>query len=148
MRRWRWWAALSEDIFRSWLMLTFSTVVVVVLDSSSSCFELRNRNFSFRQTHGDHGRPTDDSNKRKLKKCISFLSLNIEKVSDNWNLWISIILTSDNWTKVHFAVRSELKKEGTWWTVWPEKNRQMSIKVAKNDFTRKMIDFDIFTKIA
>ena len=48
MRRWRWWAALSEDIFRSWLMLTFSTVVVVVLDSSSSCFELRNRNFSFR----------------------------------------------------------------------------------------------------
>ena len=32
--------------------------------------------------------------------------------------------------------------------VWPEKNRQMSIKVAKNDFTRKMIDFDTITKIA
>ena len=29
-----------------------------------------------------------------------------------------------------------------------QKNRQMSIKVAKNDFTRKMIDFDNFTKIA
>ena len=32
--------------------------------------------------------------------------------------------------------------------VWPDKNRQMSIKVAKNDFTRKMNDFDTFTKIA
>ena len=32
--------------------------------------------------------------------------------------------------------------------VWPEKNRQMSIKVAQNDFTRKIIDFDNFTKIA
>ena len=31
---------------------------------------------------------------------------------------------------------------------WPEKNRQMSIKVAQNDFSRNMIDFDIFTKIA
>ena len=28
------------------------------------------------------------------------------------------------------------------------KNRQMSIKVAQNDFTRKMIDFETFTKIA
>ena len=26
------------------------------------------------------------------------------------------------------------------------KNRQMSIKAAKNDFTRKMIDFDTFKK--
>ena len=33
-------------------------------------------------------------------------------------------------------------------SVWPEKNRQMSIKVAQNDFTTKMIDFDTFTKIA
>jgi len=33
-------------------------------------------------------------------------------------------------------------------SVWPEKNRQMSIKVAQNDFTRKIIDFDNFTKIA
>ena len=31
-------------------------------------------------------------------------------------------------------------------SVWPEKNRQMSIKVAQNDFTRKMIYFDTFTK--
>ena len=29
-----------------------------------------------------------------------------------------------------------------------QENRQMSIIVAKNDFTRKMIDFDTFTKIA
>ena len=29
-----------------------------------------------------------------------------------------------------------------------QKNRKMSIKVAKNDFTKKMIDFDTFTKIA
>ena len=28
------------------------------------------------------------------------------------------------------------------------KNRQMSIKLPKNDFTRKMIDFDTFSKIA
>ena len=27
------------------------------------------------------------------------------------------------------------------------KNRQMSIKLAQNDFTRKMRDFDTFTKI-
>ena len=33
-------------------------------------------------------------------------------------------------------------------TVWPVKNRQMSIKVAKNDFTTKAKDFDTFTKIA
>ena len=32
--------------------------------------------------------------------------------------------------------------------VWPEKNRQMSIKLPKNDFTKKMIDFDTFIKIA
>ena len=32
--------------------------------------------------------------------------------------------------------------------VWPVKSRQMSLKVApKNDFTRKMKDFDTFTKI-
>ena len=34
------------------------------------------------------------------------------------------------------------------WPVWPEKNRQMSIRVAKNELTRKMIDFHNFTKIA
>ena len=28
------------------------------------------------------------------------------------------------------------------------KNRQISIKVAKNDFSRKIIDFDTFSKIA
>ena len=32
------------------------------------------------------------------------------------------------------------------WSVRPEKNRQMSIKVAQKYFTRKMIDFDTFTK--
>ena len=32
--------------------------------------------------------------------------------------------------------------------VLPEKNRQMSIKLPKNEITRKMIDFDTFTKIA
>ena len=32
--------------------------------------------------------------------------------------------------------------------VWPEKNRQMSIKNAQKWFTTKMIDFDTFTKIA
>ena len=42
--------------------------------------------------------------------------------------------------------------ENTHWppttTVWPEKSRQISIKVAENEFSRKMIDFDILTKIA
>ena len=32
--------------------------------------------------------------------------------------------------------------------VWPEKNSQMSIKLPKNGYTRKMIEFDNFTKIA
>ena len=32
--------------------------------------------------------------------------------------------------------------------VWPEKNRQMSIKVAQKLFIRKMMDFDNITKIA
>ena len=31
--------------------------------------------------------------------------------------------------------------------VWPEKNRQMSIKVSQNDFTRKSKDFNTFTEI-
>ena len=35
-----------------------------------------------------------------------------------------------------------------WDSVWPVKSRQMSIKVAQNDSTRKMKDFDAFTKIA
>ena len=32
--------------------------------------------------------------------------------------------------------------------VWPVKSCQMSIEVAQNDFTRKIKDFDTFTKIA
>ena len=32
-------------------------------------------------------------------------------------------------------------------SVWPVKNRQMSIKVAQKCFTRKMKDFDTFTKL-
>ena len=34
------------------------------------------------------------------------------------------------------------------YTVWQDKNRQMYIKVAQTDFTRKMNDFDTITKIA
>ena len=33
-------------------------------------------------------------------------------------------------------------------TVWPVKTRQMSIKVAQKDFTRKIQAFDTFTKTA
>ena len=33
-------------------------------------------------------------------------------------------------------------------TVWPVKTRQMSIKVAQKDFTRKIKAFDTFTKTA
>ena len=33
-------------------------------------------------------------------------------------------------------------------SMWPVKSCQMSIKVAKNDFTRKIKDFDTLTKIA
>ena len=32
--------------------------------------------------------------------------------------------------------------------VWPVKNRQMSLKVVQNDFTRKIKDFDTFIKFA
>ena len=31
--------------------------------------------------------------------------------------------------------------------VWPDKNRQISIKLPKNDFTRKINDFDTFQKL-
>ena len=31
--------------------------------------------------------------------------------------------------------------------VWPEKNRQMSKKLPKTDFTRKITDFNTFTKL-
>ena len=34
------------------------------------------------------------------------------------------------------------------WPVWPEKIAKCLQKLPKNDFTRKMIDFDPFTKIA
>ena len=37
---------------------------------------------------------------------------------------------------------------GTHQPVWPVKSRQMSIKLPKNDFIRKIKDFDTFTKIA
>ena len=39
-------------------------------------------------------------------------------------------------------------KKKTAWPVRPDKSRQMSIKVAQNDFTRKMKVFNAFTKIA
>ena len=32
--------------------------------------------------------------------------------------------------------------------VWPDKNCQMSIKVAQNEFIRKMNDYDTFAKNA
>ena len=35
----------------------------------------------------------------------------------------------------------------TFQPVWPEKNRQKSIKVAQKCFYLKMVDFDTFTKI-
>ena len=31
--------------------------------------------------------------------------------------------------------------------MWPDKNRQMSFKVAQNDFTRKMNDFESLQKL-
>ena len=34
------------------------------------------------------------------------------------------------------------------YSVWPVKSRQMSIKVAENDITRKIKDFATFIKIA
>ena len=37
---------------------------------------------------------------------------------------------------------------GLSWPVWPVKSCKMFIKVAKNDFTYKIKDFDTFTKIA
>ena len=53
-------------------------------------------------------------------------------------------LTSKNgWLKYDHRVM--YKKYTTSLPVWPDKNRQMSIKVAKNGFTRKMNDFDTFT---
>ena len=34
-----------------------------------------------------------------------------------------------------------------YWSVWPVQSSQMSIKVAKNDFTWKIKDFDTFKKL-
>ena len=34
-----------------------------------------------------------------------------------------------------------------WWPVWPEKVAKCLLKLPKNDFTKKMIDFDTFAKI-
>ena len=34
-----------------------------------------------------------------------------------------------------------------WGPVWPVKNRQMSIKMPKNDFTSKIKDFDTLQKL-
>ena len=42
---------------------------------------------------------------------------------------------------MYFSARNK------WSSVRPEKNRQMSIKVAQKYFTRKMNDFDTFTKM-
>ena len=45
---------------------------------------------------------------------------------------------------ISLAILSALDEQKA---VWPEKNCQISIKVAQKDFARKMIDFDTFTKI-
>ena len=45
------------------------------------------------------------------------------------------------------GVSLEIVCERHRYTVWPDKNRQMSIKVAQKWFHWKMIDFDTFTKI-
>ena len=44
-------------------------------------------------------------------------------------------------------MHSTMSNAGSMQAVWPEKNRQMSIKLAQNDFTRKMIDFDTLKKL-
>ena len=54
--------------------------------------------------------------------------------------------TSQEASKMKLA-SVQCKKRG-WGPVRPVKSRQRSIKVAQNDLTRKMIDFDTFTKIA
>ena len=51
-----------------------------------------------------------------------------------------------SWPKIMFTLQlKRVSREGSSVT---RKNRQMSIKVTQNDFTRKMIVFDTFTKIA
>ena len=40
------------------------------------------------------------------------------------------------------------RKLGTYLSVWPEKNAKCLLKLPQIDFTRKMIDFETFTKIA
>ena len=52
-----------------------------------------------------------------------------------------------NSKNVHLSSQGDLPFNGPS-AVWPEKNCQMFIKVAQNDFTRKVIYFDTFTKIA
>ena len=58
-----------------------------------------------------------------------------------------------HWENVRFEflLEGEIERRGVvqgLHAAWPDKNRQMSVKVGQNNFTRKMIDFDTFTKIA
>ena len=59
-------------------------------------------------------------------------------------------LVSKNWFPTLSWLHDLEGSSSCWclWSVWPEKNCQKSIKVVKNDLTRKMIDFNTFTKIA
>ena len=46
------------------------------------------------------------------------------------------------------ASNKVLRKNWSSWPVWPEKIPKCLLKLPKNDFTRKIIDSDTFSKIA
>ena len=52
------------------------------------------------------------------------------------------------WVPTEPTTSLQLIEAADLWSVWPEKNRQMSKKLPKMSSLEKMIDFDTFTKIA
>ena len=75
--------------------------------------------------------------------------LNI-KISDNvdsteiWLQLILLVIKGEHWMMSGSCSSIEMAGLSS---VWPDKYRQMCIKVPKNDFTRKMMDFDTISKI-
>ena len=57
--------------------------------------------------------------------------------------WLLLLIEQD-W--IHFELNTPFLSWICILSSVTRKNLQMSIKVAQNDFTRKMIDFDTFTK--
>ena len=89
--------------------------------------------------------------------CENFAKFGHPVVTHHWRLKQLLLLKlTPNWKTYLFACsKSKLIRSYLFITpfhifciTWPDKNRQMSINLPKNGFTRKMNDFDTLTVIA